>query len=61
MNETYISLIAKKDKCRTDADYRPINLTTSVYKILAKTLATRVKLLLPHTISSHQMAFIDER
>ena len=61
MNETYISLIAKKEKCRMATDFRPISLTTSLYKILSTVLSNRLKLLLPSTISSQQMTFVNGR
>lgn len=47
MNDTYIALIAKKDKCCFAGDYRSISLTTAMYKLLAKTLADRLKETLP--------------
>lgn len=37
VNNTYIALIRKRDKCLAPLDYRPISLTTSLYKIIAKT------------------------
>ncbi|KAA0056068.1 LINE-1 retrotransposable element ORF2 protein [Cucumis melo var. makuwa] len=42
-------------------DYRPIRLTTSLYKIIAKTLATRFKSTLEETIVENQMAFVNNR
>lgn len=39
-------------------DFRPISLTTSLYKIIAKTLANILKPTLPDTISKNQLAFV---
>ena len=50
-----------KEKCRLASDFRPISLTTSLFKILAKALANRLKPLLPSTISGQQMTFVNGR
>ena len=60
-NETYIVLIAKKEKSITTADYIPISLTTSLYKIIAKILSPRLRKVLQTTISENQLAFVKER
>ncbi|KAA0050053.1 LINE-1 retrotransposable element ORF2 protein [Cucumis melo var. makuwa] len=49
VNITNIALIAKKEKCAEPADYRPISLTTSIYKLIAKVIAERLKETLPST------------
>lgn len=64
VNNTYIAFIGKKKKktrCITPLDYRPISLTTSLYKIIAKTLANRIKSTLADTITKNQIAFIKGR
>lgn len=62
VNNTYIALIGKKkDRCLSPSNYRPINLTTSLYKIIAKTLTNRLKITLPNTVTEDQMAFIKGR
>lgn len=53
VNDTYVALIAKKEKCIKATDYRLISLTTSLYKIIAKTLAERLKQALPSSISEN--------
>lgn len=57
VNVTFIALIAKKYKCSIASDYRPISLTTALYKLLAKVLADRLKETLPNTIVENKMAF----
>ncbi|KAA0058980.1 uncharacterized protein E6C27_scaffold98G001710 [Cucumis melo var. makuwa] len=61
MNNTYIALIGKKKDYSHPKDFRPISLTTSIYKIIAKTLSNRLKTTLPGTISGNQLAFIKNR
>ncbi|KAK4590843.1 hypothetical protein RGQ29_021151 [Quercus rubra] len=43
LNATFISLIPKKNDASNIRDFRPISLLGSVYKILAKVLANRLK------------------
>ncbi|TYK10356.1 LINE-1 retrotransposable element ORF2 protein [Cucumis melo var. makuwa] len=61
VNITNIALIAKKEKCAEPADYRPISLTTSIYKLIAKVIAERLKETLPSTVAENQMAFVKGR
>ena len=61
MNSTYIALIAKKETCSVPSNYRPISLTTSLYKLIAKVIAERLKLVQPDTISENQLAFVKGR
>lgn len=57
-NETYITLIPKKEKSLFAANFRPISLTTSFYKIISKSLSIMLKTVLPNTISEIEIAFI---
>ncbi|TYK23051.1 LINE-1 retrotransposable element ORF2 protein [Cucumis melo var. makuwa] len=61
VNNTYIALVSKKDKCILSSNYIPISLTTSLYKIMAKALSNRLKVTLVDTIAENQMVFIKER
>jgi len=57
-----ITLIPKKDKNPLEIkNYRPISLLTVDYKILAKTLANRLKLCLNNLIDSDQSGFLKGR
>ncbi|XP_073066025.1 uncharacterized protein [Primulina eburnea] len=60
-NETYICLIPKKNEARKVNDFRPISLTTSLYKILAKVLTNRLRKVMTITVSENQSAFIQGR
>lgn len=42
-------------------DYRSISLISSIYKIISKTLAERMKRVIEKIVSKHQMAFIKGR
>ncbi|XP_073024393.1 uncharacterized protein [Primulina eburnea] len=57
-NETYICLIPKNHNAIKVKEFRPISLTTSLYKILAKVLTNRLKKFLGKTIKENQCAFI---
>ena len=60
-NETHIRLILKITCPRKVADYRPIALCTTHYKIIAKIMTKCLQPFLPHIISPHQSAFVPKR
>ncbi|XP_028061933.1 uncharacterized protein LOC114265350 [Camellia sinensis] len=55
------ALIPKVDSPSSLRDYRPISLIGSLYKILAKVLANRMKQVMPRIISESQSAFLGDR
>jgi hypothetical protein len=61
LNATFLALIPKKSEAVEVRDFRPISLVGGVYKILAKLLANRLRLVLPNIISPSQNAFIQGR
>ena len=57
-----ISLIPKKDRDRTIiANWRPITLLNVDYKIFSKTIAARLKIVLPDLINEDQTGFMKNR
>ncbi|XP_020420593.1 uncharacterized protein LOC18774736 [Prunus persica] len=60
-NETFICLIPKKKESIKVSDFRPISLVTSLYKMVSKVLASRLREVLGSTISSYQSAFVQGR
>ena len=52
LNATFIALIPKKAAAVEIKDFRPISLVAGVYKILAKVLASRLRLVLGEIISA---------
>nr|GEV56270.1 RNA-directed DNA polymerase, eukaryota [Tanacetum cinerariifolium] len=60
-NSSFIALIPKIYDAKFVKDFRPISLIGSVYKIIAKILANRLRLVLPHLISDVQSAFDSNR
>ena len=61
LNATFIALIPKKNGASNIRDFRPISLVGSVYKILAKVLANRLKEVLDQLISESQNNFVGGR
>lgn len=60
-NASFIALIPKKKGAMELRDYRLISLICSVYKIIAKVLAERLKKVMGKLVSNQQNAFIQGR
>ena len=61
LNKTNIALIPKTNNPKRMSEFRPISLCNVVFKIISKTLANRLKTLLPHIITENQSAFTSDR
>ena len=61
INHTYITLIPKVPNPEEVVEFRPISLCNVIYKLISKTLANRLKILLPTIVSESQSAFIPGR
>jgi exonuclease III len=61
LNASFIALIPKRQNASNIRDFRPISLIGSIYKLLAKVLANRLKGVLDKLISESQNAFVGGR
>jgi len=58
INSTFIALIPKVESLQRLNDFRPISLVGSMYKILAKVLANRLRSIIGSVISDSQSSFV---
>jgi len=61
VNSTFIALIPKVVSPQRLTDFRPISLVGSLYKILAKVLANRLRQVIDRVVSDVQSAFVKNR
>ena len=61
LSATFIALIPKKNDASNSRDFHPISLVGSVYKILAKVLTNRLRVVLDRLISENQNSFVSGR
>ena len=61
INSTFLVLIPKKRGVEDLMDFRPISLVGSLYKLLSKVLANRLKNVISKVISLAQNAFVEGR
>ena len=61
LNKAYIILLPKVEGAERIGDFRPTSLSNSIYLIIAKFLANRLRLVLPAIISPFQSVFLPGR
>lgn len=61
MNNINVVLIPKKENAVCMKDLRPVALCNVLYKIMAKVLANKIKIVLPGVIAENQSAFVHGR
>ena len=61
LNATFLTLIPKKAEAVEVKDFRPISLVGGMYKIIAKILANRLRVVLNKPVSPSQNAFVQGR
>lgn len=61
INSTFIALMLKATKAESFADYMPIFLCNSIYKMISKIIATHIKSILSKFISFEQFGFLEHR
>ena len=61
LNSTFLVLIPKKEGAEDLKDFRPISLVGSLYRLIAKVLANRLKKVMNNLVNSSQNAFVEER
>jgi len=60
-NSMFIALISKVESLKKLNDFRPISLVGSLYKILAKLLANRLRRVVGKEVSESQTTFVQDR
>ena len=61
MNHTFICLISKVKKLRHATEFCPISLCNVIFKILTKTIASRINIILAYIVGPYQSAFVPGR
>ena len=61
LNATFLVLVPKKGDAEDLKDFRLISLVSSLYKLLAKVLANKIKKVMGKVISESQNAFVESR
>ena len=59
LNSTFIVMVPKKEGADDFKDFRPISLVGSLYKLIAKVLANRLKKVMNRLVNKAQNAFVE--
>ena len=59
LNSTFIVMVPKKEGAGDFKDFRPISLVGSLYKLIAKVLANRLKKVMNQLVNKAQNAFVE--
>lgn len=58
INTTWVALIPKVDGVAELSEYRPISMIGSIYKVISKVLASRLRNVMPSLVGETQTAFV---
>ena len=61
LNTTFIVLMPKKFEAGDLKDFRPISLVNTLYKLISKVLANRLKKVMSCLVNKAQIAFVEGR
>lgn len=61
VNKTLIVLISKVKRPTHSSEFKTISLCNMIFKLITKTLANRLKVVLPSVVNENQSAFIPNR
>ena len=61
LNSTFIVTVTKKEGADNFKDFRPINLVASLYKLIAKVLANKLKKVMRSVVNKAQNAVVEGR
>ena len=61
LNSTFIVMVPKKEGADDFKDFRPISLVGSLYKLIAKVLANRLKKVMSRLVNKAQNVFVEGR
>ena len=61
LNATILALVPKIPNPSTMSEFRPISCCNTIYKVISKIIASRIKRILPEIINPNQAAFIQGR
>ena len=59
LNSTFIVMCPKKQGIEDFKDFKPISLVSSLYKLIAKVLANRLKKVMDLVVNKAQNAFVE--